>query len=58
MITVMANYASNTGVYTTAGMSAIWDNSGKPLAMADGTGRYLVLASERNNEWTGKTIKI
>lgn len=58
MVTVMANHANNTGGYTTAGRSAIWSNTGKQLTMADGTGRYLVLASERDNEWIGKTIKI
>ncbi len=58
MITVMANHAVNTGGYTTEGRSAIWSNSGKLLAMADGTGRYLVSASEKDNEWIGKTIKI
>lgn len=58
MVTVMANHADNTGGYITAGRSAAWDNSGKLLAKAGAAGRYLIFASEMENGWIGKTLKI
>ncbi len=58
MLAVMANYATTSGGYTTAGRSAIWDNTGKLLAFADETGRALVIANKHKERWTGKIIKV
>ncbi len=58
MLAVMANHATNTGGYTTAGMSAIWDSTGQLLANVEGSGRVLVLVCKHDDGRTGKTIMI
>jgi predicted amidohydrolase len=58
MMTLMANHASPTGSYIPVGKSAIWNNSGKLLAIADETGYSIVVAMEHQAEWIGKTIKL
>jgi predicted amidohydrolase len=56
MIAAMANYATDSGGYQTAGQSSIWGDSGDLLAIANGAGKYLVLARKEHNRWVGSAL--
>jgi len=58
ILTVMANYASDTGGYSTAGRSAIWDETGSHVAQAGVQGECLVLASGNANDWAGRVLSV
>lgn len=58
MVAIMANHATDTGGYTTAGRSAIWNESGMFLAGAEGAGNALIIASKTNGHWNGRTVII
>jgi predicted amidohydrolase len=55
MLAVMANHASPTGGYLTGGRSGIWDETGAPVAQANG-GDCLVLAKAGTAGWTGRVL--
>ena len=57
-LTIMANYASDTGGYTMSGRSAAWDESGTLLAQAASHGESLVLAESTVNGWNGRVIDL
>lgn len=58
LLSVMSNHAIDSGGYTTAGQSAIGDNSGKILAQAGKSEKALILACKEENKWTGILIEV
>ena len=57
-LAAMANYASDTGGYSIAGRSALWDESGVVIASAKESGEFLVIAKQKSNHWEGLTVQI
>jgi predicted amidohydrolase len=58
MLTVMANYATETGGYETAGKSAIWNENGNLITSLESVEEALVISTKEDNNWTGSAIKI
>jgi predicted amidohydrolase len=58
MMVVMANYASSSGGYPSAGRSAIWDSLGNLIAVAPSNGEALVIASRDIRGLSGKVISM
>jgi predicted amidohydrolase len=58
MMVLMANYASPTGGWETAGKSAVWDRSGKLIAVAPSQGESLVIVSKIQGKYHGKVIHL
>jgi predicted amidohydrolase len=54
---LMANHATPSGGYATAGKSAFWAPGGVLLAQAPGPGDYLVIAEE-NSGWQGRVATV
>jgi predicted amidohydrolase len=54
---LMANHATPSGGYATAGKSAFWAPDGALLAQAPGPGDYLVIAEE-NGGWQGRAVPL
>jgi len=52
----MANYATDTGGYSIAGRSAIWNESGDVVARAGETGECLVIAESVTSGWDGRIV--
>ena len=55
MLTVMSNYASETGGFAMAGRSAIWNKSGQTIAQAKNEGECLVIA-DQSDKWLGRVV--
>ena len=55
-LSVMANYASDTGGYSMAGGSGAWDESGALVAQAEPCGECVVLAKATPNGWQGRIV--
>lgn len=58
MMVIMANFATPTGGWETAGKSAIWDKSGNLLAVAPSQGEALVVVSRETTDNDVKIVKI
>ena len=58
MLAVMANYASETGGYKTAGKSGVWNTDGNVIAQAPGSAEFLVLACRDESQWAGHVIEV
>jgi len=56
--TLLANHATPSGGYDTAGRSAFWAPGGAQVVEADGPGSYLVIAQENKGSWQGRAIAI
>jgi len=56
--TLLANHATPSGGYDTAGRSAFWAPGGALVAQADGPGSYLLIAQESNGSWQGRTVPV
>lgn len=56
MLTMMTNYAAETGGYQTPGKSAVWDEKGDLIIRAKGVEEALLIASKEDNVWKGKEI--
>jgi predicted amidohydrolase len=56
MLAVMANHASPTGGFPTAGHSAAWDETGTLVAQAQPDGECIVLATRTSDGWTGRLV--
>ena len=57
-LSAMSNYASETGGYSIAGRSSIWNESGEVIARAPEFGEYLIIATTTPNGWKGKQVAI
>jgi predicted amidohydrolase len=53
---LMSNHGGPSGGYVSAGRSAFWAPGGKLVAAAPGAGDFLVIASHRAGEWSGKLL--
>lgn len=58
MTVVLANYCEPTGGFIPAGKSAIWNEKGQLVAVADESNKCLVVAKKESNKWTGKIIVV
>lgn len=58
MTVVFANYGGPSGGLTAAGASAIWSETGEPLAQLDGTGTGLVVAVETDTGWRADAVRL
>ena len=56
MVVLMANYASPSGGFPTAGKSAIWNEKGETIIQASGVGEVLLLAYREGAAIRGKLI--
>ncbi len=56
MPVAMANHGGDTGGWTLAGRSAVWDEEGQPVVAADGTGECLLLARRTAGAWHGQVL--
>ena len=54
---LMANHATPSGGYASAGKSAFWAPGGALLAQAPGPGNYLVIA-ECSDSWQGRVLPV
>lgn len=57
MAALLANYSGVTGGETSAGGSAIWDETGEPIALC-GKGEALVIASGSRGCWMGDVVAL
>jgi len=57
MVVLMANYASPTGGWTTAGRSAIWDERGREVIAASGDGEAILIAGRVCGVLHGELIR-
>jgi predicted amidohydrolase len=58
MVTLMSNYATESGGYQTGGGSAIWDEEGNLIVRSQNVEEALIIARKENNVWKGKEIRI
>jgi predicted amidohydrolase len=58
MMVLMANHASPTGGWATAGRSAIWDEQGREVVVAPGSGEALLIASREGYVLRGERIRL
>jgi predicted amidohydrolase len=58
MAVLMANHGGPTGGWCAAGRSAFWDENGELVAATAGVGDQLLIASKRNDVWTGSTVTV
>jgi predicted amidohydrolase len=58
LLTLMANHAASTGVYSSVGKSAVWSPDGALLVQADGVESALVIAANSNTGWRGQLVRI
>lgn len=58
MAVLMANHGGATGGWESAGRSAIWASDGSLIAVAPGTGNFLVVASRDVDGWTGRVAAV
>lgn len=58
MVTVLANYAGPTSEGPTAGRSAVWDETGKLLAVAPDSGEAIVFYVKNESGVSGKVLEI
>lgn len=56
LLAAMANYATDTGGYSIAGRSAIWNEAGDVLARAPESRECLVIAESDPAGWTGRVV--
>lgn len=56
MPVAMANHGGDTGGWTLAGGSAVWDEEGQQVVAADGTGECLLLARRTAGVWHGQVV--
>ncbi len=53
---LMANHGAPSGGYVSAGRSAFWENGGRQVVAAPGSGSYLVIASLQSGGWSGECL--
>lgn len=58
ILVAMANFTGETGGWSCAGNSTIWNSTGEILARANHEEFAVVIASRENSKWSGKTITI
>jgi predicted amidohydrolase len=58
ILTLMANYATPTGGYDSAGQSAIWRPNGDLLVQANANDQCLVLAKKSNGNWNSEIVRM
>ena len=58
MAVLMANHSIPTGGWTPAGGSAIWDETGRRVAVAEGTAEALVIGVKDAQGWTGRVVPL
>ena len=58
MTVVLANYGGPSGGLASAGASAIWSESGEPLARLEATGSGVAIAVESHTGWRAKTVML
>jgi predicted amidohydrolase len=58
MAVAMANHSTQTGGWTPAGKSAIWDERGDVVARANGTEEALVIAEKTGARWQGRVVPL
>ncbi|MBS1826684.1 MAG: carbon-nitrogen hydrolase family protein [Acidobacteria bacterium] len=58
MAVLLANYSGDTGGMQSAGNSAIWSETGTPIAVAQGREELLVIASRQSGHWTGSVVSL
>lgn len=58
MAVIMSNFGNTNGAWDTAGKSAIWDESGRLIVVADRDEDVLVIAERCNDVWTGKRVTV
>ena len=56
MAVLMANHSIPTGGWTPAGGSAIWDETGRRVAVAEGTAEALVIGVKDAQGWKGRVV--
>jgi predicted amidohydrolase len=57
MIVLMANHASPTGGWATAGRSTIWDDHGREVIAAPGGGEAILIAARWGGSLRGELIR-
>ncbi len=58
MAVAMANYCQPTGGWIPSGKSALWDERGQLIVMADETTRCLVVAEKNDAGWGGSIVEV
>jgi predicted amidohydrolase len=58
MAVIMSNFGNANGAWDTAGKSAVWDESGRVVAIADGAEDVLVVAARNDDGWSGKLLSV
>jgi predicted amidohydrolase len=58
MAVLLANYSGETGGDVSAGKSAIWAESGAPIAVSQGREPALVIARKEAGQWTGSLVSL
>ena len=53
---LMANHGAPSGGYVSAGRSAFWENGGRQVVAAPGSGSYLVIANRQSGVWSGECL--
>ena len=56
MVVVMANHASPTGGWASAGRSAIWDEDGREVVVAPGAGEVILIAGQVDGMLHGELL--
>jgi predicted amidohydrolase len=58
MAVLMANHSAPTGGWTPAGRSALWDETGRRIAAAEGTPEALIVGARGVRDWTGHVVPL
>lgn len=58
MPVLMANHAGVTGGWQSAGRSALWDETGEPVAEIAGAGEGLLVAMRDGSGWSARTLTV
>jgi NAD+ synthase (glutamine-hydrolysing) len=58
MPVLMANHAGVTGGWQSAGRSALWDETGEPVAEIAGAGEGLLVATRDGSRWSARTLTV
>ncbi|WP_252090826.1 carbon-nitrogen hydrolase family protein [Pseudomonas sp. MWU13-3659] len=56
MAVLMANHGGTTGGWVAAGRSAFWDEQGRCVVAASGTGNRLLVVTGRSGKWQGREL--
>ena len=58
IVVALANHSAETGGWTPAGRSAIWDEGGELIASTAGTEEAVVIAERAPTGWKGKIVRL